>query len=351
MRNPISAEKVKRTAEQVYRYMQHDHSGNWGMDINHWDWVPGVGVIAMLSYYERTGDTEVMEDLIGWAKKNMHEAEKVKVINAMAPYAVIPALYEHTNNSVYLETAERIGGWMLTEAPRTREGAFEHTVTENAQFPEQVWADTIFMAVLFLARLARLTGNVFYAKEAVRQLDLHFCLLQDNETGVLFHGWNSAAQNHLSAARWTRANAWIAVATPMIVEELEGLAAVPEETLDRYQTLMRKLIRYQQADGLWATVLDQPEFYPETSGSSGIACGIVKAVRQGLLDATYLEAAYLAADAVILKVMPSGEVTGVSGGTPVMPSIEAYNEIPCYPSLFGQGLVLMLLAEIWDISN
>lgn len=351
MGNLRSVENVKRTSDQIYRYMLQDHTGNWGMDINHWDWVPGVGIIAMLSYYERTGEAKVIDDLIGWTRTNFYQAEKVKVINAMAPYAVFPALYEHSHDFVYLETAESIGNWMLTEAPRTREGAFEHTVTENVQFPEQVWADTVFMAVLFLARLARLTGNVSYAKEAVRQLELHLYLLQDKETGVLFHGWNSAARNHLSAARWTRANAWIAVATPMIVKELEGLAAVPEETLDRYQTLMRSLTRFQRADGLWSTVLDQPTFYAETSGSAGIACGIVKAVRQGLLEAAYLEAAYRAVDAVILKVKPSGEVTGVSGGTPIMPSVEAYNEILCYPSLFGQGLVLMLLAEIWDSSN
>jgi unsaturated rhamnogalacturonyl hydrolase len=351
LHNLRAVENVKQTAELVYRYMLQDHSGNWGMDINHWDWVPGVGVIAMLSYFKRTGEAKVMDDLIGWARKNLNQAEKVKVINAVAPFAVFPALYEATHDSVYLETAERIGGWILAEAPRTREGAFEHTVTENVQFPEQVWADTIFMAVLFLARLARLTGNVSYAKEAVRQLELHIHLLQDKETGVLFHGWNSAARNHLSAARWTRANAWIAAATPMIVAELEGLATVPEETLDRYQTLMRSLIRFQQAGGLWTTVLDQPEFYAETSGSAGIACGIVKAVRQGLLDAACLDAAYRAVDAVILKITACGEVTGVSGGTPIMTSIAAYNEIPCYPSLFGQGLVLMLLTEIWDSSN
>ncbi|MGM0883916.1 MAG: glycoside hydrolase family 88/105 protein [Bacillota bacterium] len=351
MRNLRSVENVKRTANQIYRYMLQEHSGNWGMDINYWDWVPGVGVIAMLSYYELTGKAEVMDDLIEWTRTNMNKAEKVNVINAMAPYAVFPALYEYTHDSVYLEKAERIGRWMLSEAPRTREGAFEHTVTENVQFPEQVWADTIFMAVLFLAKLARLTGNVSYAKEAVHQLELHLRLLQDHVTGVLFHGWNSAARNHLSAARWTRANAWIAVATPMIVKELEGLAAVPEETAARYQTLMRSLIRFQQADGLWATVLDRPSFYAETSGSAGIACGIVKAERQGLLDASLLDAAYLTVEAVLNKVSPSGEVKGVSGGTPIMPSIEAYNEIPCYPSLFGQGLVLMLLAEIWDSSD
>jgi unsaturated rhamnogalacturonyl hydrolase len=69
------------------------------------------------------------------------------------------------------------------------------------------------------------------------------------------------------------------------------------------------------------------------------------AARCGLLENTSKDAAYRALDAILLKVLPSGEATGVSGGTPVMPSIEAYNEIPCYPTLYGQGLVLMLFSE------
>ncbi|MEJ1715132.1 glycoside hydrolase family 88 protein, partial [Escherichia coli] len=88
------------------------------------------------------------------------------VINAMAPFAIFPTLYEYTHDNLFLEESLRVGQWMLAEAPRTREGAFEHTVTENVSFPEQVWADTIFMAVLFLARLARVTGDHSYAFEA-----------------------------------------------------------------------------------------------------------------------------------------------------------------------------------------
>ena len=344
--NTISYDSFNPIAVRVYRYMLLDHSENWGMDIHHWDWVPGVGVIAILSYYENTRKTEVLDDLVQWARQNMHKSEQSLVIKSMAPFAIFPALYRHTQDPLFLEKAERIGQWMLTEAPRTREGAFEHTVTENVSFPEQVWADTVFMAVLFLARLARLTGEASYAVEAVRQLEIHLSLLEDKETGVLFHGWNSIARDHMSAARWTRANAWIAVGTPMIVRELEGLAAVSEHALERYRVMMRGLIRYQQADGLWATVMDRPDFYSEVSGSAGIACGILKAVRLGLLDNSCQESALRALKAIVPRVLPSGEVTGVSGGTPVMPSIEAYNDIPCHPTLYGQGLVLMLLSEL-----
>jgi unsaturated rhamnogalacturonyl hydrolase len=347
--NPdISVDTVKHTAESVYQYMLQDHTGNWGMDIQHWDWVPGVGVISMLEYYKHSGREDVINQLIKWARTNIHKSEQVKVINSIAPFAIFPDLYRHTQDRVFLDTAMRIGNWMMTEAPRTREGAFEHTVTENASFPEQVWADTIFMAVLFLARLSRLTGETAYGEEAIRQLGLHLELLQDEAEGVLFHGWNCIAQNHMSSARWTRANAWIAVGAPMILQELEGLVAIPKETKERYRTMMHGLIRFQQENGLWATVMDQPGYYPETSGSAGIACGILKAVRLGLLEETQLNAAKRTVMAVIANINENGEVKGVSGGTPVMPTIEAYNEVPCYPTQYGQGLVLMLLSEYLD---
>ncbi|MEC0093827.1 glycoside hydrolase family 88/105 protein [Paenibacillus macquariensis] len=343
---PISHDSLQHTTEQVYRYMLLDHTDNWGMDIQHWDWVPGVGVIAILSYYENTHDQEVLDYLTKWAYTNIPTSEQASVINAMAPFAIFPALYEYTQDSFFLEESLRVGQWMLTEAPRTREGAFEHTVTENVSFPEQVWADTIFMAVLFLARLARVTGDNSYAIEAVKQLEIHLELLEDPDTGVMFHGWNCMALNHMSGARWTRANAWIAVGTPMIMQELTGIATLSQQAIERYSAMMHGLIRYQQANGLWATVMDRPDFYPETSGSAGIACGILQAIRLGLIDSSYETSAFRSLKAILHEVLPNGEVTGVSGGTPVMSSIEAYNEIPCHPTLYGQGLVLMLLSEI-----
>jgi unsaturated rhamnogalacturonyl hydrolase len=345
MPNMISHDAIQHTADQVYRYMLADHTGDWGMDIHHWDWVPGVGVIAMMSYYENTHDQEVLDYLVMWAHANRPTEQQANVINAMAPFAIFPTLYEYTHDPLFLEDSLRVGQWMLAEAPRTREGALQHTVTENVSFLEQVWADTIFMGVLFLARLARVTGERSYAIEAINQVELHLELLEDTDTGVLFHGWNCNTQDHMSAARWARANAWIAVATPMIIQELEGITVLSEKAIERYQRMMHGLIHLQQEDGLWATVLDHPEFYSETSGSAGIACGILKAIRLGLIDFSCQNSAIRALESIIIKIRPNGEVIGVSGGTPVMPTIETYNEIPCHPTLYGQGLVLMLLSE------
>lgn len=237
------------------------------------------------------------------------------------------------------------------DCPRTREGALEHTVTEAVKFPEQVWADTVYMAVLFLARLAGLTGDRELAAAAVQQTLLHLRLLQDPATGLLFHGWNSRAGSHMSAARWARANAWVALAVPEIVALTASLTAVPQELYSRYRRLASALRQAQGASGLWHTVLDQPDYYEETSASAGISCGFLKAVKSGLLEDAYLESAEAALAGILPLIREDGEVQGVSGGTPVMPSIAAYNTIERYPALYGQGLVMQLLTEALDLGQ
>ncbi|UKS27020.1 glycoside hydrolase family 88 protein [Paenibacillus sp. HWE-109] len=341
----VMKEHIRNAADRVYRYMTESRSTDWGMNIHEWDWVPGVGTIALLHYYDRTGNKDVLDYLIRWVERNQEKAGRTKVINSMAPFAIFPRLYELTKETYYLDQAKQISQWIVQEAPRTREGAFEHTVTEKDSFPEQVWADTIFMAVLLLARTAKATNDASLATQALEQVSLHLRLLQDEATGVLFHGWNCVKEDHLSAARWTRANAWVCVAVPEILQEIAGLVAIPEQIRESYKRMMDGLITYQNEHGLWHTVMDRSDFYQETSGSAGIACGMMLAIRTGMLNESYRVHVSKALDGVLSKINATGEVNSVSGGTPIMPTIEAYQSIEQIPTLYGQGLVLMLLAE------
>ncbi|MBD0379925.1 glycoside hydrolase family 88/105 protein [Paenibacillus sedimenti] len=341
----VRKQACEEAASRIVSWMLKGQPGDWGMDIDSWDWNPGVGIIAILEYYECSQKPEVLSDLIKWTERNRHQSDKHKVINSMAPFTIYPRLYELTGNPYYLNKAIEIGDWMLKEAPKTREGAFEHTVTEPEAFSEQVWADTIFMAVLFLARLARVTANNKYGEEALVQLRLHFKLLQDEKTGVLFHGWDCGRSNHMSAARWGRANAWIALATPMILQDLRGMLNVPELLMERYLRLLRGLKTYQSDNGLWPVVVDRPDYRCEVSGSVGIACSFIKAANQGWVDAEYRAAANLTLEQLLDSIDDNGHVGGVSGGTPVLPSEEAYDAFEIRSTQYGQGLALFLLTE------
>ncbi|WP_158602323.1 glycoside hydrolase family 88/105 protein [Cohnella endophytica] len=351
---------LEAAAGKVYSYMMHGEPSEWGdhewtdwaMNIDRWDWNSGVGIIAAAEYGEVTGDERAIEEVAAWVEKNKGQSDSVKVINSMAPFAIFPQLYAKKGMLYYESKAEEIAYWMMEQAPRTKNGAFEHTVTENASFREQIWADTIFMAVLFLARTARMLKDRRMADEALRQVLLHLQALQDEETGLLFHGWNCEAGDWMSAARWNRANAWNVCGIPMILEALEGAGdfglgdpGVLEEINARYRKLAEAIVARQNESGLWPTVLDHSDYYEETSGSAGIAYGLYKAARMGLVPEAMKSSADRTVAAVLSKIADNGAVDGVSGGTPVLESVEAYDRVPIFPTLYGQGLTLLLLTE------
>ena len=355
MNSVLDKENLAQAAARIFKFMTLDHSGQsedlnevdvnnaaWGLNINDWDWNPGVGVTCISYYFQKSRDPQVQKFLEDWVGRNKHLARKFQHVNVMAPFAIFPDMYRRTGDKYFLDTAVEYGNWILDNSVRTMTGAFQH----GGDLTEQIWADTIFMVVLFLARVGRLTGEVKFAKEAAQQLLLHLQVLQDPQTGVLFHGYFCAEKHHKSNARWTRGNAWITIGTPLILDEIKDLITLPVEIGERYRRLVDGLIQYQAENGLWSTVMDQPDFYQETSGSAGIAAGILKSIHQGVLPADgYLPVVEKAIGGVLSKINPEGAVTGVSGGTPIMNTIEEYSRLSRYPTLYGQGLSLMLLSE------
>jgi unsaturated rhamnogalacturonyl hydrolase len=350
----INKTDLLETAERLYRYMLAKHSGStkllnkfdvdpvsWGMNTDSWDWNPGVGLNGISAYYDFCKRQDILDYLLAWIQRNKHKAMKFQHVNKMVPFSIFPMMYRWTGNRYYLDTAVEYSNWILQNSIRTQTGAFQH----GGDLTEQIWADTIFMVVLFLARLAKLTNNETMAHEAAQQLLLHLQYLQDPKTGALFHGYFGADKNHRLGARWTRGNAWIAIGTPLILGEIGEMIPVPSEITERYRHLVAGLQKFQASNGLWHTVMDRPTFYQETSGSSGIACGVLKAIHQGILDSSYMPMVEKALGGVLQKIDATGAVTSVSGGTPIMNAVEDYNKLSCYPTLYGQGLTLMLIIE------
>jgi len=149
----------------------------------------------------------------------------------------------------------------------------------------------------------------------------------------------------MSGALWTRGNSWVVIGAPIIIETIRNLVEVPKEINTRYKHLVDGMLKYQAENGLWHTVMNRPDFYQETSGSAGVAGGIMKAVRLHLLDPGTMASALKAMEGVITKINAEGAVEGVSGGTPIMPTIDAYGKLTRYPTLYGQGLTLLMLSE------
>ena len=317
---------------------------DWAMNIQKFDWVPGVGLVGILKAYEVTGKKEYLDFLIRWAKVHGSEAYSQKTVNSTAPLITILELYRITGEKAYGKICSDIAEYILHEAPMTVDGGLEHTVTEDASFSDQMWADTLFMVCIFMARYGRMTGMPQYSDFAVNQLKLHYRYLWDEEKHLFYHGWDGKNRNHLSGICWGRANAWIICSTVEILDavpEFEGR----EEIICRLRKHAEGLARCQRKDGLFSTILDDPDSYEELSASAGIACGILRGIKAGYVDQGERETALKACGQFSRYISDSGEVLGVSGGTPIMENAQAYRDIPRMATLYGQALMCLALAE------
>jgi unsaturated rhamnogalacturonyl hydrolase len=346
---------AQEKASSVYEYMKRGTAGliretanetdrnpaSWGMDINDWDWNAGVGMIAISDYYEKIQDPEILQYMVNWIASNKHQCAKKDHVNFLAPLAIYPDMYLRTREPYYRETAVEYADWVMANAGRSKDGVFFH----GASVSEEVWADTVFMALVFLSHTAKLTANATLAEQVIKQLLAHMQLLQDEETGVLFHGYHCVGKHHMSGALWTRGNSWVVIGAPIIIETLGDLVEVPGEIDTRYKQLVSGILKFQAENGLWHTVMDRPDFYQETSGSAGYAGGIMKAVRLHMLEPDHMARALKSMEGVITQISSEGAVEGVSGGTPIMPTIDAYGKLTRYPTLYGQGLTLLMLSE------
>lgn len=313
------------------------------MNIHKFDWVEGVGLYGINRVWETFHESEYSDFLKQWIQQHKEEAFVLKTVNSTAPFMTILDFAGEQELNLCKSCADSI----LTDASRTSTGGLEHTVTEEgAVFKEQMWADTLFMVCIFLSKLGKYTGERKYTEEAIKQLRLHYQYLKDPETGLFFHGYHCTNKNHLSSARWGRANAWITVSTVEMLEQLPENFEGREVILQSLQEQVVAYERYQRTDGLFYTVLDRPDGYPETSATAGIAYGVFRGVKDGFLPETLLDMAKRAAGAVMQQIDASGTVLGVSGGTPIMPTIEEYHKIPVQPRLYGQALALLMLCEM-----
>ena len=98
----------------------------------------------------------------------------------------------------------------------------------------------------------------------------------------------------------------------------------------------------QTENGLWRTLLDDPDSYEEVSASCGIAAAM--AARGNPLHRKYVKAAL---SGILENITPDGRVKNVSGGTAIMKDREGYRNISRdWIQGWGQGLALTFLATI-----
>lgn len=314
------------------------------VSMDNWEWPQGVGLFSLYLFYKQTGRKDILDYLTEWFDLQIARGVPERNVNTSCPLLTLAFLSEETGNQQYLEFCKKWAEGVMSDMPRTEESGFQHCVS-GALNEGELWDDTLYMTVLFIAKMGVILQEDSYIQESIRQFLVHLKYLTDRRTGLLFHGWTFAGRHHFAEALWARGNSWY---TAGIVDYLE-MVSLPKGVslilLSALEQQVKTLARLQAADGMWHTLLDDPSSYKETSATAAFAYGMLKAVRKGYLPETYRETGVKAWQAVAGQIDAAGVVHGVSYGTGMGRTLQEYKDIPLCPMPYGQSMVLLMLVE------
>lgn len=331
----------KKQIEDVIDRIVHK---TMNMDLT-WDWPCGVAYYGVSEAYEKTGKEEYLKLL----KDRVDELidlglPKVWTVNACAMGHCLITLYEATGEQRYWDILMSKVDYIRNDALRFGDHVLQHTVSANNDFPEQAWADTLFMAAFVLLRVGVKLKDEDMINDALNQWYWHIKYLQNPGNGLYYHGYNNITKDHMSGIYWGRANAWAAYTMSQVGGRLPECYLYPKymDVAGSLNEQLSALKVLQTENGLWRTVLDDPESYEEISASAGIAAAMLE--RGNPLHSKYINKSI---KGLLANVSEDGKVMNVSGGTAVMKDIEGYRNISRdWIQGWGQGLALAFFSKL-----
>lgn len=311
----------------------------------YWEWTQGVGLFGLWKIYEETGDEEFLGKLEKYYERQLAIGLPARNVNTTAPLLALSYLAEKTGNETYMEICREWAAWLVDGLPKTVEGGFQH-LTSDTLNEQELWDDTLFMAVLFLARMGVLEKNQKWLNEAQYQFLLHVKYLADKKSGLWFHGWTFKGNHNFAEAFWGRGNSWITMAIPELFAIMKCDETIKRFLKEALNNQIQALHNFQSKDGMWHTVIDDDDSYVEASATCGFGYGILKAVHMGLVDPAYEKCARKALAPILECIDSEGVVHQVSYGTPMgRESVQFYKDIELRPMPYGQAMAMLFLLE------
>lgn len=319
-----------------------------------WEWPQGVALFGLYLYYKETGEKKYFDMIVDYFEKQIAKGLPTKNVNTMCPMLTMTYIYEETKNEKYLALCREWLDYVMNDMPRTVEDGIQHITTADENY-QHLWDDTLYMTVLFVARMGVVLKDDRYVQESIHQFILHLKYLTDTKTGLFFHGWTFDGNHNFANALWARGNSWYTAGLVDYLDMVELPLGVRKHLTEALKRQVEKLAEIQRDSGLWTTLLDDENSYEEASATAAFGYGILKAVRCGYIDKKYEKTGLKALKGLIECIDENGVVGKVSYGTGIGYTLDDYRNIPICPQLYGQSMAMLILVEslkhINDISE
>lgn len=259
----------------------------------------GVGCCAMLDMWKATGDKRYFDYVEEWGDTIINDKGEIYKydmatynLDFINPGKVLFELYRETHDVKYKKAMDVLVK-QLEHHPRTLKGGFWHKLV----YQHQMWLDGLYMASPFLAQYGAEFNRPDLIDEAVKQFKLCHEYTYDARTGLYYHAWDESKSQRWANPEtghspnfWGRSIGWWFMAL------VDALDYIPENHPGRtdmigwIQGLAETLPKYQDKNGLWYQVIDQPKRegnFPEASVTSQCMYAYAKAVNKGYIDKKY----------------------------------------------------------------
>lgn len=262
----------------------------------------------------------------------------------VAPGRELLEVYCQTGDEPLLDAARRLAG-LHASFPRNGAGARLHR-PDLSGWQHQIWVDCMDNEAPFLVFLGTVTGEERYIEQGVQEIAVYARLLQDDDTGLFFHGYEQACGRN--GQLWARGNGWALLGLVDTLRLLPGSHPIRLELSQRLERLCEGLARWQEGGGLWHTIVTDADTYLESTLAAMVASAVPVASAAGLLDSHRHDAMAIRAMQAVLKFIDDdGSLRGVTEATPVAErAMYATRQFGVYP--WGQGPLLLLLSHLCE---
>ena len=326
----MRSELISKVAAQTMR---------WNFRV--WGFGESVALRGLLQASRATGDAEPLGYVKALLRFYVGRGVAKSAEDHVAPGAELLLIYEETGEVIFLEAAKKLAD-LHRNFPQNDKGARVHRADLQG-WRRQIWVDCMDVEAPFLARLGAVTGDEKYITQAAEEITCYANLLQDSQTGLFYHGYESDCGNN--GCLWARGNAWALMG---LVETLKFLPVGHRrrgELVERVLTLCRSLSGYQHEDGLWHTVINHNDTYLESTLAVMVAVALREAFDCGILDENEFGPMERHARAAVMKLIDKdGALALVSDATPIG-SLKMYATRPIGVFPWGQGPLLLMLTN------
>ncbi len=281
-----------------------------------------------LTFAQLTGDKDLAARLVKRFEPLMTPQEAALIPNErhvdFSVFGTVPLeIYIQTKEQRYLDLGKGIADRQWSD-PRP-DGLTSET---------RMWIDDMFMITAVQVQAFRATGDRKYLDRAALEMAAYLDKLQQ-PNGLFYHADDVPFF-------WGRGNGWVAAGMTELLRSLPTDHPRYARVLEGYRKMMKALLEFQGADGMWRQLIDRPEAWPETSSTGMFTFAMITGVKNGWLDgAAYGPAARRAWLALIGYVDQNADVTSVCEGTNKKADLQYYLARPRRTGdLHGQAPVL-----------